>query len=73
MIILYRRVGGPAAAAVMAHSMGGFVGFACALIALHLTAVPLGRAAALVLALAIAIVWNLMLFAASRTQAARPL
>jgi hypothetical protein len=66
MIILYRRVGGPAAAAVMAHSFGGFVGFACALAAVHLAAVPLGRTAALTLAFAIAVGWNLILFAVDR-------
>jgi energy-converting hydrogenase Eha subunit E len=68
MIILYRRVGGPAAAAVMAHSMPGLVGFGCCLVTLHLTAIPLGRATALLLALGVAVVWNVALFAASRVR-----
>ena len=66
MVILYRRVGGRAAAAVMAHGMPGLVGFGCALVTLHLAAVPFGRAAALLLALVVTIVWNLMLFAINR-------
>ena len=72
MVILYHRVGGPAAAAVIAHGMLGLVGFGCAMMTLHLAAVPFGRVAALLLALAVSVVWNLALFAASRARAARP-
>ncbi len=68
MIILHRRVGGRATAAVIAHGMLGLVGFACAVVVLHLTAVPLGRVAALSLALAVAIAWNLALFVLSHLR-----
>ena len=68
MIILHRRVGGPAAAAVIAHGMMGLVGFAFAVVVLHLTAVPLGRVAALILTLALAIAWNLGLFVLSQIR-----
>ena len=43
-IILHRRVGGPPSAAVMANAVVGLVGFACACIVLHYTAVPFGAA-----------------------------
>jgi hypothetical protein len=69
MIILYRRVGGRAAAAVMAQGMPGLLGFGCALTTLHLAAVPFGTPAALGLALAVAVAWNLSLFAFHRLSA----
>ena len=65
-LILHPRAGGPATAAVLSHSMVGMIGFVLALVALHLTAVPLGSPPALALALAICIGWNLMLFALRR-------
>jgi hypothetical protein len=68
MVILFHRVGGPAAAAVMAHGMPGLLGFGCALVTLHLAVVPFGRGAGLLLALAVALVWNLGLFAAARPR-----
>ena len=46
MIILHRRVGGPATAAVMANAVIGLVGFAFACIVLNLTAERLGSALA---------------------------
>ncbi len=72
MVILYRRVGGRAAAAVIAHGLSGLAGLGVAAVTLHLTAVPLGRAAALPLALAVAIGWNLVLYAANRRWDSRP-
>jgi hypothetical protein len=71
ILILPRRVGGPPTAAVMAHSIAGLVGFAIALGALHLTAVPLGVPAALTLGLAICVGWNLLLFWFRRRAGAR--
>ena len=65
ILILHPRVGGPPTAAVIANSMVGMIGFALALAALHLTAVPLGSPLALTLALAICIGWNLTLFASA--------
>lgn len=70
MLILHRRVGGPATAAVIAHGFPGLLGFSAALLTLHFTAVPLGKAAGLALALAVAMIWNSVLFAARRWAAA---
>jgi hypothetical protein len=62
MIILHRRIGGPATAAVMANTIVGFGGFAVAVVALHLSAEPLGSPLALTLALAVSICCNLGIF-----------
>jgi hypothetical protein len=62
MIILHRRIGGPATAAVMANTIVGFGGFALALVALHLAAERLGSPLALMLALAVSISCNLGLY-----------
>jgi hypothetical protein len=62
MIILQPRIGGPATAAVLANGLWGLVGFGIAITALHLTAVPLGAAAALTIALVIAVGWNVSLW-----------
>jgi hypothetical protein len=70
MLILHRRVGGPATAAVMAHAVTGLGGFAIATIVLYLSAVPLGAAPALTLTLAVSIGCNLVLFFVRRRAAA---
>ena len=66
MFILHRRVGGPAAAAVLANATLGLVGFGMAVLTLHLLAEPLGSPAALALALCVAVVWNLGLYGLRR-------
>jgi hypothetical protein len=66
ILILHPRVGGRATAAVIANGVSGLIGFAIALAVLHLTAVPLGAPAALALALAICIGWNLLVWFARR-------
>jgi uncharacterized membrane protein (GlpM family) len=63
MFILHRRIGGRAAAAVLANAILGLAGFGAAVMALHLAAVPLGSPAALSLALAVSIVWNVVVYA----------
>ncbi len=65
-IILHRRVGGPPTAAVMAHGVVGLIGFACACVVLHYTAMPLGAAIGLALALATSVAWSLIVFQARR-------
>jgi hypothetical protein len=70
MVILQMRHGGPAAAAVIAHTIPGFAGISAAFLALHLCAVPLGTPAALILALCVSVFWNLALFALHRSRAA---
>src|SRR5438093_8512066 len=62
ILIFHPRIGGPATAALIANTLPGLVGFAFAVLALHLAAVPLGKAAALGLALAISVGWNLTLW-----------
>jgi hypothetical protein len=71
MIILHRRVGGPATAAVMANAVVGLGGFAIAVIVLNLTADRLGSALALALTLAVSMSCNLLLFLARQRAMAR--
>ena len=63
MVILHRRVGGPATAAVLANAVPGLAGFGAALLTLHLTAVPLGSALALTVSLGVSVAWNACLYA----------
>jgi len=63
MIILHNRIGGKAAAAVLASGMLGLCGFGLSVLTLHLTAMPLGNGAALGCALVVALVWNTSLYA----------
>src|SRR5262249_50021767 len=62
MIILHRRVGGPATAAVMANAVIGLGGFAAALLVLIASAEPLGSVVALTLALLTSVAANLMIY-----------
>src|SRR5215467_13071989 len=68
MVILHRRVGGPATAAVLAHAIPGLAGFGMALLTLHLTAVPLGSTTALIVALGVSVGWNAGLYFARRHE-----
>ena len=63
MLILHRRYGGPACAAVMANGITGLIGFGIAAYFLHVAVVPLGVPLALTGALAITVAWNLGVFA----------
>lgn len=69
MVILHYRVGGLATAAVLANAIPGLAGFGVALLTLHVTAVPLGSAAALTLALIVSVAWNFALYARQRRRA----
>lgn len=62
MLIMHRRVGGPATAALMANAVFGLVGFGIACIALHATAESLGVPAGLTLALAVSFGWGLLVY-----------
>jgi hypothetical protein len=62
MIILHRRIGGPATAAIMANAVVGLGGFGIAVSVLYLTAEHLGSPLALALTLAISIACNLIIF-----------
>jgi hypothetical protein len=67
-LILHPRIGGPATAAVLANGGWGMMGFGAAIAVLSLTAVPLGSAAALSLALATSVIWNLVLWGLGRRR-----
>jgi hypothetical protein len=71
MGILHPRIGGPATAAVIANGLWGLIGFAAAIVALHLAAEPLGSAAALSLALATCVAWNIGLWLYGRMPTRR--
>jgi hypothetical protein len=71
MIILHRRVGGPATAAVMANAVIGLGGFAIAVIVLNLTADRLGSPLALSLTLAVSLCCNLLLYIARQRSPAK--
>jgi hypothetical protein len=66
MLILHRRIGGPATAAVLANAISGLAGFGAALLTLDLTAEPLGSALALVLALGVSVAWNAAIYGVRR-------
>jgi hypothetical protein len=66
MLVLHPRIGGPPSAAVIANGGWGMMGFGAAIAVLSQTAVPLGSAAALSLALAICVAWNLGLWTWAR-------
>ncbi|WP_133239412.1 hypothetical protein [Microvirga sp. KLBC 81] len=65
-LILQPRIGGAAAASVVANGVPGMLGFVGALSLLHLWAMRLGAVVALILALAVSIGWNASLIALRR-------
>lgn len=71
ILIFQPRIGGPAAASLLANGIWGLAGFSTALVVLHLAAVPFGTWPAYGLSLATSIVWNLTVWAIRR-RAARP-
>jgi hypothetical protein len=70
MIILHRRVGGPATAAVMANAVIGLGGFCVALVVLYLTANRLGSWIALMLTLLVSLCCNRLIYVVRRRSAA---
>src|SRR5579871_1477947 len=69
-MILHPRIGGPATAAVIANGGWGMMGFSLGIAVLHVAAAPLGSAAALSLALATCVIWNLALWWIGRRKLA---
>jgi hypothetical protein len=57
-LIIHPRLGGAATAATMAGALRAMPGFALGLLVLHLAALPLGRVAGLLLALATMLLWS---------------
>ncbi len=64
ILVLHNRIGGPATAALLAHSIGGLIGMLLAITLVAATTVKWGPALSLSLALAVSVSWNLMLIAA---------
>lgn len=62
ILILQPRIGGPAAASVIANSVAGLFGFGIATLFLHFAAEPLGKWLALALAFGITVAWNFALW-----------
>lgn len=62
-LVLQPRIGGAATAAVLANSVIGLFGFVAGLAMVHASAIALGSAAALAIALVICILWNVLLMA----------
>lgn len=60
-MMLHPRLGGRVAAATLSNSLYGFAGFALSVVTLHVTAMPLGSAWALTLALMVSLLWNSVL------------
>ena len=65
-LILHTRVGGPQAASVAAHVQAPLIGLTLGFLAVHYLAVPLGVWWSYLIALAIGLAWNGMLWAARR-------
>ncbi len=69
VLVLQPRVGGPATAALMAHTLGGLVGMVLAFTLVHLTLQTWGVWLSLVAGLVVTVVWNLCLIAVKRVTA----
>jgi len=68
ILILQPRIGGPATAAVIAHTIWGLVGFGMALVMVCVAVIPFGAAVALALGLTASVGWNLMIWKARRRR-----
>ena len=71
LLILHPRIGGPPTAAVLANSGWGLMGLGIAIAVLNLVAPRFGSAAALILALATCVIWNLVLWWNGRRRMVR--
>ncbi len=71
MLILHPRIGGPATAAMIANGGWGLMGFGFSFVVLHFAALKFGSAAALSLALATCVGWNLGLWWLGRGKVLR--
>ncbi|WP_072387220.1 hypothetical protein [Hyphomicrobium sp. CS1BSMeth3] len=69
IVVLHGRIGGPATAALLAHSIGGLIGMFSAVALVAATVAVWGPALSLSLALAVCVAWNLMLIAAKQGRA----
>lgn len=65
-IILQPRIGGPATAALFAHTLGGLVGMVIAFVVVNLTIYEFGAALSLSLGLGVTFIWNILLVVGRR-------
>lgn len=72
VLVMHPRVGGPATAALLAHTLGGLVGMVIAFAAVHLAIPSLGLWPGLGLGLAITVAWNLSLIGLRRLMGPPP-
>ena len=72
ILILQPRCGGPFTAAMLVNGLKGLLGFGVALIVLHLAAAHTSAAPALLLALAVSLGWNGVLYGLRLLHKARP-
>jgi hypothetical protein len=68
VVILHPRIGGPATAALFAHTLGGLVGMVLGFVLINLTLAVIGVWAALAAGLAVTVAWNLLLILTSRLR-----
>jgi hypothetical protein len=68
MLIFHPRAGGPATATLIANTLWGLVGFSACLFTVHLAPPLVGTPAGLILALAVSIAWNLVVWALRRQR-----
>jgi hypothetical protein len=71
IMVMHPRVGGPATAALLAHTLGGIVGMVMAFAFIHLSVERLGVWPSLGAALALTVGWNTMLVVARQISARR--
>lgn len=72
VLVLQPRIGGPATAALMAHTLGGLVGMVLAFALVHLTLQTWGVWLSLAAGLGVTVAWNLCLIAVKRLMAPPP-
>lgn len=72
VLVLHPRVGGPATAALLAHTLGGLVGMVIGFAAVHLAIPNLGLWPALGLGLTITVTWNISLIGLRRLAGGAP-
>ena len=69
ILVLHPRIGGPATAALIAHTLGGLIGMVLAFILVNQTLHAWGIATSLAAGLAVTVVWNIGLIVGKRLMA----
>jgi hypothetical protein len=66
IMVLHPRIGGPATAALLAHTLGGLIGMVLAFTVVNLSILHIGPPLALSIGLAITVLWNISLIVIRR-------